>query len=244
MSAGADPSPSRVPDLSLYLVTDRALCGDRGVAETVRRAVDGGVGIVQLRDKHADADEQLRQAELIAAAIDGRAAFVINDRLDVALEARRRGVPVDGVHLGQGDAAVLRAREELGPDAIIGLTANTDAHLEAVARLPRGTVDHLGVGVIRPTSTKPDHPPALGLDGFARLAAASPVPCVAIGGVGVDDAAPLRRAGAAGLAVVSALCAADDPERAAREFLAAWNAAGDPSTASTAPAEPNAGGAR
>lgn len=224
MSAAADPSPSRRPDLSLYLVTDRELCGARGVAETVRRAVDGGVGIVQLRDKHADADEQLRQAEEIAAAIDGRAAFVVNDRLDVALAARDRGIPVDGVHLGQGDTAVLGAREALGPDAIIGLTANTEEHLAAVARLPRGTVDHLGVGVIRPTSTKPDHPPALGVDGFARLAAESPVPCVAIGGVRLEDAADLRAAGAAGLAVVSALCAAEDPERAAREFLAAWHA--------------------
>jgi len=213
--------------LGLYLVTDRALCGARGVVETVRRAVDGGVGIVQLREKHADDAEQLRQAERIAAAIDGRATFVINDRLDVAHAARERGIPVDGVHLGQGDAAALRAREELGPDAIIGLTANTPEHLAALARLPRGTVDHLGVGVIRPTSTKPDHPPALGIEGFALLAAAAPVPCVAIGGVGLSDAAQLRRAGAAGIAVVSALCAAPDPELAARELLAAWNEGAD-----------------
>ncbi|MFV0434381.1 MAG: thiamine phosphate synthase [Leucobacter sp.] len=222
--AAPDSALDPGPDLALYLVTDRGLCGARGVAETVRRAVDGGVGIVQLRDKHADAAEQLREAERIAAAIDGRAAFVINDRLDVALAARERGIPVDGVHLGQGDTAVLRAREALGPNAIIGLTANTDAHLAALARLPRGTVDHIGVGVIRPTSTKPDHPPALGIAGFARLAEASSVPCVAIGGVGLADAAALRQAGAAGIAVVSALCAAPDPELAARELLAAWGA--------------------
>ena len=214
--------------LALYLVTDSALCGERGVVETVRLAVNGGVGIVQLREKHADAAEQLRQAEQIAEVIDGRALFVINDRLDVALEARRRGITVDGVHLGQSDDTVLRAREMLGPDAVIGLSTNTQAHLDAVRRLPAGTVDHLGAGVIRPTSTKPDHPEPLGFDGFASFAAAAPVPVVAIGGVRLDDAARLRRAGAAGVAVVSALCAADDPEAEARTFLEAWHAAGQP----------------
>ncbi|PRI12406.1 thiamine-phosphate diphosphorylase [Leucobacter massiliensis] len=208
------------------LVTDRALCGIRGVGETVRRAVDGGAGTVQLRDKRAGAGELLRQAEQIAGAIDGRAAFVINDRLDVVLAARERGIPVDGVHLGQGDVDVVRARDALGPAAVVGLTAHTPAHLAALAALPRGTVDYLGVGVIRPTSTKRDHPPAIGVAGFARFAAAAPVPCVAIGGVRAADAGALRRAGAAGLAVVSAVCAAQDPERAARELLAAWRNAG------------------
>ena len=211
--------------LELYLVTDRALCGARGVVETVRRAVAGGVGIVQLRDKRADAAEQLRELEAIAAAIEGRATLVVNDRLDVAITARDRGIPVDGVHLGQGDAAVLRAREALGPDAIVGLTANSAAHREAVAGLPRGTVDYLGVGVIHPTTTKPDHPPALGVAGFAAFAAATQLPCVAIGGVGLSDVAPLRRAGAAGIAVVSALCAAPDPEAAARSILDEWQEA-------------------
>lgn len=89
--------------------------------------------------------------------------------------------------------------------------------------LPSGTVDYLGVGVIRPTATKPDHPAPLGLDGFAALAAATPLPCVAIGGITVADAAPLRRAGAAGLAVVSALCTAEDPAAAARRFRTEWD---------------------
>lgn len=225
VSAGQGAGSSIETDLSLYLVTDRELCGARGVVETVRLAVDGGVGIVQLREKEWGAAAQLQLAEQIAEVIDGRAVFVINDRLDVALAARDRGIPVDGVHLGQGDAAVLRAREQLGPDAMIGLTADSFTHLEALAQLPEGTVDHLGVGAIRPTSTKPDHPPALGFDGFARFAAAAPLPCVAIGGVHLDDAAALVRAGAAGAAVVSALCAAADPAGAARDFLAAWHKA-------------------
>lgn len=211
-------------NLGIYLVTDRALCGERGVVQTVRDAVKGGVHTVQLREKHDGFDGQLRELERLAEVIDGRALLVINDRLDVTVAARQRGIPVDGVHLGQGDFAVDRARGELGPDAIVGLTANTPAHFDAVSRLPEGTVDYLGVGVIRPTSTKPNHPAALGFDGFAQLAALAPFPSVAIGGVKHGDIRGLRECGAAGVAVVSAICAARDAEAAARELVSAWNA--------------------
>ena len=230
-----------IADLSLYLVTDPALCGDRGVVETVRRAVDGGVRIVQLRDKTATDAETAAQLIELSRVIDGRALLVVNDRLDAALAAREQGARVDGVHLGQGDASVLRAREALGPEALIGLTANTAAHIEAVRALPAGTVDYLGVGVIRPTRTKPDHPPALGVDGFRRLAAMTELPCVAIGGVGIDDTERLRSAGAAGLAVVSALCAAPDPTRTAEAFVSRWRAAGAPRVLSIAGSDPSGG---
>lgn len=208
--------------LGIYLVTDRLLCGERGVTETVRAAVAGGVHAVQLRDKDAGFDEQLSELERLAEVIDGRALLLINDRLDVAVAARQRGIGVDGVHLGQGDPAVLAARAELGPQAVIGLTANTDQQLATVAALPSGTVDYLGIGVIRPTATKSDHPPALGFDGFRRLAAATPLPAVAIGGIGLDDIPRLSAAGAAGVAVVSAICAAEDPGATARRFAQAW----------------------
>lgn len=228
-------------DLSLYLVTDAALCGDRGVVETVRQAVDGGVRIVQLRDKEATHAETVEQLVALSQVIDGRALLVVNDRLDAAIEARDRGARVDGVHLGQGDASVLRAREALGAEALIGLTANSAAHLEAVHALPAGTVDYLGVGVIRPTTTKPDHPAPLGVDGFGDFAANSPVPCVAIGGVGIDDTEALRDAGAAGLAVVSALCAADDPAAAAADFGRRWRAGSTPRVLSIAGSDPSGG---
>lgn len=228
-------------DLSLYLVTDDALCGDRGVVQTVREALAGGVTVVQLRDKHAsDAETADRLVEL-SDAIDGRALLLVNDRLDAAVEARRRGARVDGVHLGQSDAAVRHARALLGADAVIGLTANTPEHLDAVRGLPAGTVDYVGVGVIRPTSTKPDHPPALGIDGFRALAASSPVPAVAIGGVGIDDVAALRDAGAAGVAVVSALCATDDPRAAARALRREWRGARTPRVLSIAGSDPSGG---
>lgn len=230
-----------IADLSLYLVTDPALCGVRGVVETVDRAVRGGVRIVQLRDKDATDEETVDQLMELSRVIAGRALLLVNDRLEAALEARARGARVDGVHLGQGDLAVMRARAALGPDAVIGLTANTAEHLDAVLALPTGTVDYLGVGVIRPTGTKPDHPPVLGIEGFGAFASASPLPCVAIGGVGIDDAAPLRAAGAAGLAVVSALCAASDPAVAAEDFLRRWRAAGVPRVLSIAGSDPSGG---
>ncbi|MCK2037258.1 bifunctional hydroxymethylpyrimidine kinase/phosphomethylpyrimidine kinase [Microbacterium sp. SSW1-49] len=228
-------------DLSLYLVTDAALCGERGVIETVRQAVDGGVRIVQLREKHASDREVVEQLLALSAAIDGRALLVVNDRLDAAVAARAQGGRVDGVHLGQGDASVLRARQELGPDALIGLTANAPEHLDAVRALPVGTIDYLGVGVIRPTLTKPDHPPALGIQGFREFAEASPLPCVAIGGVGIDDIEPLRAAGAVGIAVVSALCAAEAPAAAAREFRRRWQAASVPRVLTIAGSDPSGG---
>lgn len=230
-----------IADLSLYLVTDPGLCGERGVVETVRQAVDGGVGIVQLRDKSATDAEIVDQLIELSRVIDGRALLVVNDRLDAAVTARERGARVDGVHLGQGDASVLRAREVLGPDALIGLTANSPEHLDAVLALPPGTVDHLGVGVIRPTTTKPDHPPALGVEGFRAFAAASPLPCVAIGGVGINDTEALREAGAAGLAVVSALCAADEPRRVAADFRRRWHAGAAPRVLSIAGSDPSGG---
>ena len=230
-----------IADLSLYLVTDPDLCGERGVVETVRQAVDGGVRIVQLRDKDATDAETTAQLVELSRVIDGRAALVVNDRLDAALAARAQGARVDGVHLGQGDESVLRARDALGPDAIIGLTANTHEHFAAVRGLPAGTVDYLGVGVIRPTSTKPDHPPALGVEGFRALVATTILPCVAIGGVGIDDTERLRGAGAAGLAVVSALCAAADPTREAAAFVRRWRASGTPRVLSIAGSDPSGG---
>ncbi|WP_336697085.1 thiamine phosphate synthase [Curtobacterium sp. USHLN213] len=208
----------------VYLVTDPAL-SDRhgiGVLGVVRAAVHGGVRIVQVRDKDASARDLLALTAAVADAVGDRATVVVDDRLDVALAARHAGHRVAGVHLGQSDVPVTAARALLGPDAHVGLTANTPEHLATVAALPRGTVDLLGVGVVHPTATKADHPPALGHDGFGRLARATDVPCVAIGGVTLDDVLPLRAAGAAGVAVVSGICAAADPGSAAAAFVSAW----------------------
>jgi thiamine-phosphate pyrophosphorylase len=210
-------------DLSLQLVTDTRLCGPRGVPAVVTAAVAGGVRVVQVRDHEATAAELVALTCAVAAVLDERTTLLVDDRVDVVLAARLAGARVDGVHVGQSDLPVLAARSILGAGAVIGLTANTPAHLAAAHALPAGTVDYLGVGVIRATATKPDHPVPLGIDGFAALAATTPLPCVAIGGVTAGDAAALRCAGAAGLAIVSAICAVDDPESAARAFRAEWD---------------------
>ena len=203
--------------LQLHLVTDDRLPFER-TRDVVAAAVDAGVDVVQLRVKGGTARELLAQTVALSGVVAGRALFVVDDRVDIVLAARDAGAGVDGVHLGQSDLPPDAARRLLGAHAVVGWTANTPAHLAAAAGLPDGTLDYLGVGVIRPTSTKPDHPPALGVDGFARLAAATPLPCIAIGGIALDDVAPLRDAGAAGVAVVSLLSAADDPAAAAREL--------------------------
>lgn len=212
-------------DYGIYLVTDPVLCGTRGVVETVRQAVSGGVKTVQLRDKQACFSEQLSQLKQLSTVISGRARLIINDRIDVAVAAQQQGIIFDGLHVGQSDCAALEARAALGADVIIGLSVHTEQHLEEIAHLPAGTVDYVGIGVIRPTSTKPDHSPALGIAGFKRLCELSPVPAVAIGGIGERDIHQLRIAGASGVAMVSALCAATDPQKAAHRMVQEWNEA-------------------
>ncbi|MGK9147626.1 thiamine phosphate synthase [Plantibacter flavus] len=208
--------------LATYLVTDAAASGDRGVLDVVRRAVDGGATAVQVREKHASARELFELTVRAADVVAGRALLLVDDRVDVFLAARSAGAVVHGVHVGQSDLPVDAVRRIVGEAAVVGLTANTAAHLDAVAALPAGTVDYLGVGVIRPTLTKPDHPAPLGIRGFAAIAGSTELPCVAIGGVALADTAALHAAGAAGLAVVSAICGAEDPAVAARAFGDAW----------------------
>ncbi|GGK96266.1 thiamine-phosphate diphosphorylase [Curtobacterium luteum] len=220
--------PGGRSDVGVYLVTDTALAGrhGHGVVEVVRAAVAAGVRTVQVRDKHASARDLLALSVAVADAVGARATVVVDDRLDVVLAARHAGHRVAGVHLGQSDVPVTVARALLGPGAHVGLTANTPEHLDAVAALPSGTVDLLGVGVVHPTTTKADHPEPLGVAGFGRIARSTGVPCVAIGGVTLEDVAALRAAGAAGVAVVSGICAAPDPGAAAAAYVTAWRTGG------------------
>lgn len=198
-------------DLSLYLVTDTRLCGDRGVAATVAAAVKGGVTAVQLRDPDADVRTLFALGRAIQAELAGTGVpLIVNDRLDVAVR-----LDADGVHLGQRDGSPAAARRQLGPRAYIGLSVSRP---EQLAHVP-DAVDHLGVGPVFEQSTKPDADAPLGLGGLARIVRQSPLPCVAIGGIGVSEAAAVRASGAAGIAVVSAVCGQPDPEAAARSLL-------------------------
>jgi thiamine-phosphate diphosphorylase len=209
-------------DLSTYLVTDAGLSGPRGVLAVIAESIAGGVTAVQIRDKTASTREVYELVVAAARLTGGHCLLFVDDRVDVFLAARSGGAHVDGVHVGQSDLPAAVVRRLIGHDALLGLTANTPAHLAAAHGLPGGTVDYFGVGVIRPTTTKANHPEPLGVDGFAALAASTPIACVAIGGIRLSDTTPLKAVGAAGLAVVSAISAAADVRTATREFVDAW----------------------
>ena len=206
-------------DLSLYLVTDTELCGPRGVAATVEAAVAGGATMVQLRDPVAtDADFVALGLAVRTVLADTGVPLIVDDRVHLVED-----IGADGVHVGQRDMPPGQARQLLGPDAIIGLSVGTLEQVEAARALGEGGVDYLGVGPVWPTATKPDHDRPIGPEGVAAVAAASPWPVVAIGGISRDRAGALRHGGAAGVAVVSAVCAARDPAAAAVGLRAAWD---------------------
>ncbi len=217
MSARLDPAA-----LVLHLVTDSALSAPRTVPDVVAAAVAGGAGMVQVREKDAPVRDLVALLMAVAERVGRDVPVLVDDRADAYLAARAAGAPVAGVHVGQSDLPVELARRICGPDAVLGLSAATAQELDAAAALPPGTVDYLGVGAVHATRTKPDHPEPLGVEGFARAAARTGLPCLAIGGVRVEDAPALRAAGAAGLAVVSGICAAPDPAAAAAAYVRAF----------------------
>lgn len=199
----------------LYLATDPELTRSRGLATVVAQAVAGGVSTVQIRDKHADDDALVHTvAEVRRAGVT--VPILVNDSVAAAAHA-------DGVHLGQSDADPVRARRELGPAAVIGLSVSDAEQLHGAAALPPGTLDYLGVGPVWATATKPDTATPLGPDGVAELAAATALPMFAIGGITPGERVrALRGLGLAGICVVSAVCAAPDPRAAAHDLLGEW----------------------
>ena len=224
-------------DLRAYFVVGPDDTKGRPVTDVVAAALRGGATFVQLRAKHADARELTDMARAIANVIDsaGKAdtvAFVIDDRTDVAWQCRQLGIKIDGVHIGQDDMMPEQARAMLGPDAIIGLSAETLQHIATANALPDGVVDYIGAGPLHYTATKPEAAAveadgtkhALGIAGAQSLCDASRYPVVVGGGVHTDDIPALARTTAAGWFVVSAIAAADDPESATRQLISAWTA--------------------
>lgn len=198
--------------LKLYLVTDPLLCGPRGMVETCSLALRGGVRCVQYRDKGAATGDLLVTGRVLASRVrEYGGLFLVNDRVDVAL-----AVGADGVHLGQDDMPAAEARRLMGPGAVIGISVRTP---EEARRAWKDGADYLAANIVFETPTKPDARPPLGLSGVRILAGASPLPLVAIGGIHPGNARSVREAGAMGVAVVSAVMAAPDPEEAVREFL-------------------------
>ena len=195
-------------DYSLYLVTDRTLSLGRSTVEVVRAAIRGGVSCVQLREKGCSTREFMDEARLLKALLAGTGVpLFINDRLDVAL-----AVGADGVHLGQNDLPIADARRLVGNRMIIGISAESVA--DAIRAEAEGA-DYIGASPVFTTPTKTDTAPPLGLDGLRAIRRAVQLPLVAIGGIDADNASQVLRAGADGLAVVSAIVSAPCPRTAA-----------------------------
>jgi thiamine-phosphate pyrophosphorylase len=201
--------------LRLCLVTDRDLARGRPLLEIVSAAVRGGATMVQLREKNASTrlfvDEARALKEMLAPS---GVALAINDRLDVAL-----AVGADVLHVGQSDMRVEDVRRIAGDRLAVGLSITCE---QDMLRPDAQAADYLGVGPIFAQTTKPDATPPLGVEGLRALVKHARKPVIAIGGLTAANSAAVLAAGADGLAVVSAVVAADDPEAATRDFAGFW----------------------
>ena len=199
----------RCPDLSIYLVLDPGLCAGVGMVETARAAVAGGATVVQLRDKAAGTARMIETGRALKAALAGTGAvLIVNDDVEAAV-----AIGADGLHIGQGDMAVTEARARIGAAMELGLSVETPALAAAV---DKALVEYIGAGPVFATPSKLDHKAPVGFEGLAAQVAASPVPAVAIGGLKTEHVAQVLKAGAQGVAVVSAICGQPDPKAAAR----------------------------
>ncbi len=196
-------------DYSLYLVTDRGLSRGRTNFQVIKKAVEGGVKVVQLREKEATTRDFLNEARAVREFCgDNNVTFIINDRIDIAL-----AVDADGVHVGQDDMPIEYARRILGDEKIIGVSA---FDVNEAREAEKAGANYIGVSPIYTTPTKPELDKGVGLEGLKRIRQAVEIPLVAIGGLGPSNAYDVMIAGADGIAVVSAIVSADDPAASAR----------------------------
>ncbi|MFC7325214.1 thiamine phosphate synthase [Halorubrum rutilum] len=192
-----------------YLVTQGSRSAGRDTEAIVEAALDGGVDAVQLREKGvSDAERYELGRRLRELTADAGVPLLVNDRVDIA-----GAVDADGVHLGQSDLPVAVARERLGEEAVVGRSTSTVGEARAAAE---AGADYVGVGAVYGTGTKdvPDAKDGIGTDRIREIAEAVDLPVIGIGGIDADNAGAVAAAGATGVAVVSAITAADDPRAA------------------------------
>lgn len=198
-------------DYSLYLVTDRDCLGGKELVATVEQALQGGATVVQVREKNLSTLEFFQVTSRIKSITDKYGVpFIVNDRADIAL-----AVDAAGLHIGQEDLPLAVARRLLGPDKIIGVSAST---LEEALLAQEQGADYLGVGAVFPTNTK-DDADSVSLEALKSIKEQVRIPVVAIGGINRSNVQPVMETGIAGVAVVSAVIAAQDPYEAACDML-------------------------
>lgn len=199
-------------ELKLYLVTDRGLAGERAIEDIVKEAVEGGVTMVQLREKDIATRDFIALALRLKDVLKPYGVpLIINDRVDVALAS-----DADGVHIGQSDMPYTIARKLLGPSKIIGLSVENFEQIEEANSLD---VDYIGVSPVFATPTKTDTAGPFGLDGLRKAVRMSVHPTVAIGGMNERTAADVMACGTDGIAVVSAIVCAPDPKESSKNLL-------------------------
>lgn len=197
-------------DYTLYLCTDRSLMRTATIEEMVESAIRGGVTIVQLREKDCSSREFLDTAVRVKKITDRyHIPLIINDRVDIAM-----AVDAAGVHLGQSDLPVTIARQLLGEEKIIGVSA---AKPEEALQAEEEGADYLGIGAMFVTTTKQNTRPVT-METLLEIRSKVALPIVAIGGIGRDNLERFKNTGINGLAVVSAIVAQDNVEMAAREL--------------------------
>ena len=194
-------------NLLLYAVTDRRLLNGRTLREAVKQSLDGGVTFVQLREKDLDYQSFLSEAKDIKELCrEYNVPFVINDNVDIAAE-----VDADGVHVGQSDMEAGKVRERLGPNKIIGVSAQT---VEQAVTAEKHGADYLGVGAVFPTGSK-DDAEDVSYETLKAICEAVSIPVIAIGGITADNVHKLKGSGICGVAVISAIYAQEDIKEAA-----------------------------
>lgn len=194
-------------DLLLYAVTDRAWLGDKTLSWQVEESLKGGATMIQLREKHLDHEHFLKEAkEIKELCRKYQVPFLINDDVDLAVE-----VDADGVHVGQHDMEAGEVRKKIGPNRILGVSAQT---VEQALLAQQAGADYLGVGAVFPTGTK-DDADAVSIQTLGEICHAVSIPVVAIGGIGQHNVMQLAGSGICGIAVVSAIYAQPDIQNAA-----------------------------
>ena len=200
----------------LHILTDTVLQSRFSHMEITRLAIAGGADTIQYRQKSGSTREMIEIARnMKRLCSEAGVTFIVNDRLDVAIAAE-----ADGVHLGQDDFPIPMARELLGEGRIIGGSAAT---LDEARKCLSEGADYVGFGPVYPTSSKDDAGPVSGIDILKQVVEIIPLPIIAIGGVGAENIPDVMRAGAHGIAVISAVCCQDDPEEATRSLYQALN---------------------